>query len=253
MIDIIKGCWRLLQPIRIYGLKYPLQIWSSYISFYRTFLSYKRMGGTLSFRYIAPVLHFKQEDVQTGGGHYFFQDIWALRHLSAIKPAMHYDIGSRIDGFTGQATAICPVTCIDIRPPHFQLRDFNFLEGDIQNLPFASNSLNSVSCLHTIEHIGLGRYGDTINPDGFRMALLELQRVIAPEGFLILSMPVGNERVEFNAQRILDPATCINYLTEMQLLEFTVIDDQNQFVTNANPKDYSNSRYCCGMYLFKKT
>jgi SAM-dependent methyltransferase len=252
MKDTIKGFWRLLQPIRTYGFKYPIQLWVSYFNFYKSWKQYKKLNGHLTFRYIAPVLHFKQEDIQTGGGHYFFQDIWALRHLSAIKPTMHYDIGSRIDGFTGQATAICPVTCIDIRPPHFQLRDFCFLEGDIQNLPFESNSLNSVSCLHTIEHIGLGRYGDAINPDGFRMALLELQRVIATGGFLILSMPVGNERVEFNAQRILAPTTCINYLTEMQLLEFTVIDDQNQFVTNANPKDYSNSRYCCGMYLFKK-
>jgi hypothetical protein len=252
MKELFKGFYRLIQPIRNYGVKYPFQITSAYFQFYKSWLLYKKRGGILSFRYIAPFLFFRKEDIQTGGGHYFFQDVWALRHLSEIKPAMHYDIGSRIDGFTGQATAICPLTCIDIRPPHFQLRDFYFLKGDILELPFAAKSLNSVSCLHTIEHIGLGRYGDTINPDGFRMALLELQRVIAPEGFLILSMPVGKERVEFNAQRILDPMTCINYLTEMQLLEFSIVDEENQFLTNVNPEAYSNSRYCCGLYLFKK-
>lgn len=204
------------------------------------------------FRYIAPVLSFEKEDTQSGGSHYFYQDVWALRHLSRIKPAMHYDVGSRFDGFVGQATSICPITCIDIRRPNFSLPDFYFVEGDILKLPIGDGQLSSISCLHTIEHIGLGRYGDEINPDGFQLALLELQRVIAQGGFLLLSMPVGKDRVEFNAQRILDPMTCVNYLTGMQLIEFSIVDDQNQFAVNVKPEDYSDSRYCCGLYLFKK-
>lgn len=81
------------------------------------------------------------------------------------------------------------------------------MKGDILKLPFDDNALQTLSCLHTIEHIGLGRYGDQINPNGYYEALMELQRVVAPGGHLILSMPVGQERVEFNAQRILDQET----------------------------------------------
>jgi len=252
MTDFIKGAWRLFQPVKNYFFKYPVEIWSAYARFFKSWKQYKEMGGKAGFGYIAPFLHFKGEDTQTGGGHYFYQDIWALRHLAQIRPVMHYDIGSRFDGFTGQATAICPVNCIDIRPPAFTLPDFHFIKGDILELPFEDNALFSLSCLHTIEHIGLGRYGDAINPKGFEQALLQLQRVIAPGGYLLLSMPVGWERVEFNAQRVLDPRTAIGHLTQMELVEFSIVTEKNEFIINVQPEDYRNAEYCCGLYLFRK-
>lgn len=253
MSQMIKGYWRLFQPIKNYLFKYPIELIGSYIKYAKSLQLYKKSGGSdAQFRYLAPQLYFKNEDVQTGGGHYFYQDIWALRKLNEIKPLMHYDIGSRFDGFVGQATAIAPVTCIDIRPPKFILPDFHFIQGDILNLSFESSSLATLSCLHTIEHIGLGRYGDAINPNGFNEALMELQRVVAKDGFLILSMPVGLERTEFNAQRVLSPLNCIKQLTEMALIEFSIVDESDHFISNANPLDYINSKYCCGLYLFKK-
>lgn len=252
MSDFIKGTWRLFQPVKNYFFKYPVQIWGAYARFWKSWKQYKKMGGEASFRYIVPFLSFKQEDTQTGGGHYFYQDVWALRQLAAIHPAMHYDIGSRYDGFAGQATAICPITSIDIRPPAFTLPDFHFRQGDILQLPFEDNSLHSLSCLHTIEHIGLGRYGDAINPKGFEEALVQLQRVVAPGGHLLLSMPVGMERTEFNGQRVLDPLTSIRRLTQMELLEFSIVTEQNQFIEKADPAAYTTARYCCGLYLFRK-
>jgi SAM-dependent methyltransferase len=251
-MSLIKGLWRFVQPVRSYGFKYPIKIWGAYLQFLRSWNAYKRKGGILSFRYVHPALYFKGEDVQTGGGHYFYQDIWALKKLAQLKPAMHYDIGSRFDGFAGQATVICPVTAIDIRPPAFRLPGFHFLEGDILRLPFETNSISVLSCLHTIEHIGLGRYGDAIYPGGFNDALAELQRVVKPGGHLILSMPVGKRRVEFNAQRILDPSDCIVQLNEMVLLEFSVVNDDDEFIENASPGAYTDARYCCGLYFFKK-
>lgn len=84
--------------------------------------------------------------------------------------------------------------------------------------------LYSLSCLHTIEHIGLGRYGDEIDPLGFNKGLLELQRVMTTGGMLLLSMPVGLERTEFNAQRILNTNTPRGILKEMKLVDFSVVD-----------------------------
>ena len=252
MKDIIKGIWRFIQPVKIYGFKYPAKIWGAYLKFIREWKQYKKLGGTPSFRYIRPALYFKREDTQTGGGQYFYQDIWALKKLSELKPVMHYDIGSRFDGFTGQATAICSVTCIDIRPPAFSLPGFHFLKGDILKLPLENDTLQTLSCLHTIEHIGLGRYGDTINPNGFNEALIELQRVVQPGGYLILSMPIGKDRIEFNAQRILDPLSCIGKLKNMQLVEFSVINDKDQFIENADPGSYTGADCSCGLYLFRK-
>lgn len=252
MNSVFKGIWRLVQPLKTYGLKYPFKILGAYSKFYHDLKAYKKLGGNNLFEYIRPSLYFKAEDVQTGGGQYFYQDIWALKKIAALKPSMHYDIGSRFDGFVGQATAICPVTAVDIRPLSFTLPGLSFLKGDILKLPFADNSLSTLSCLHTIEHIGLGRYGDDINPEGFNQALLELQRVMSPGGHLILSMPIGKERVEFNAQRILDPSACIQKLSGMDLLEFSVINDKYEFVENVQPGSYANALNSCGLYLFRK-
>lgn len=252
MTNVLKGLWRLFQPIRNFLFKYPFGIWSAYVLYLKSWNKFCKMGGDATFRYISPVLSFKHDDVQSGGGHYFYQDIWALRLLGKHTPEMHYDIGSRFDGFVGQATAICPVTCIDLRPPSFKLPDFYFMQGNILKLPFETGALASLSCLHTIEHIGLGRYGDEINPNGFNQALAELQRVIEPGGLLILSMPIGKERVEFNAQRVLNPTNCIEKLDGMDLLEFSIVDEQNICKRFVNPTDFIDSTYCCGMYLFKK-
>jgi hypothetical protein len=93
-------------------------------------------------------------DAQSGGGHYFYQDVWALRHLAIAKPSVHHDVGSRLDGFVAQATSICPVVYHDIRPPCFQLTDFKFVEGSILSLPVAGGTLSSISCLHVAEHNG---------------------------------------------------------------------------------------------------
>jgi len=252
MNDLMKGLLRLTFPLRHFGLKYPLKIWGAYARFYRDTKTFRKNGGVFSLRYINPVLSFKNEDTQSGGGHYFFQDIWALRKISELKPTMHYDVGSRFDGFTGQATALCEVTCIDLRKPGFSLPGFYFVEGDILKLPFQNGTLFSLSCLHTIEHIGLGRYGDAINPNGYVDSLQELQRVIAPGGHLLLSMPIGKERTEFNAQRILDPLSCVGHLTEMELVEFSIVSDNDEFLINADPFLYKGAKYCCGLYMFKK-
>lgn len=252
MNDYIKGIWRLLQPVRYFGWRYPIQLWPSYYSYWKSLVRFRVYGGKATFNNLAPVLRFGAEDSQTGGGHYFYQDIWALRKLAHRKPSLHYDIGSRLDGFVGQATSICPMIYVDLRAPHFRLPNFTFLQGDILHLPFKDNSIDSLSCLHTIEHIGLGRYGDAINPLGYHQALLEIQRVMRPGGLLLLSMPVGLERVEFNAQRILDPMSCISILTSMKLLEFSVVNDGDEFEEAANPEQYLKSKYCCGLYAFEK-
>jgi hypothetical protein len=52
--------------------------------------------------------------------HYFFQDVWAARHVAALAPGRHVDVGSRVD-YVGFLTAICDVAFVDIRPLTAQL------------------------------------------------------------------------------------------------------------------------------------
>lgn len=252
MRKFIKGLWRFVQPIRVYKLKYFFSIWKLYYKFLLDRRTYIKAGGEARFEYIAPYLSFKNEDSQTGGGHYFYQDIWALRKLVKLKPMVHVDIGSRYDGFVGQATAITYIISVDIRKPSFSLPNFEYRQGDITVLPFQSDTVESISCLHTIEHIGLGRYGDLLDPHGVEKSLLELQRVIKESGNLIVSFPIGVSRTEFNAQRIIDPIYPLKILNKMELIEFSVVNDEGKFEEDTNPEKYLNGKYCCGLYHFVK-
>jgi len=110
-----------------------------------------------------------------------------------------------------------------------------------------------LSCLHVIEHIGLGRYGDPIDPDGHLKAAAELSRVLRSGGQLLLGTPVGRERLCFDAHRIFDPATIVAMLKPLVLLTFALIDDGG--TTIQREASFEQARRCtygCGLFLFEK-
>lgn len=87
-------------------------------------------------------------------------------------------------------------------------------------------STDSLSCLHTIEHFGLGRYGDAVDPCGHLKGLDQLKQMVEPGGRLYLSTPIGPQRVEFNAHRVFAARTLINWFTDGWTIEkLAVIDD----------------------------
>jgi SAM-dependent methyltransferase len=108
---------------------------------------------------------------------YFWQDVWFATHLFKYRPAVHYDIGSsyKTISIIAQFTKII---FVDIRPPIIIAPNVDFVKGDILNLPFENESIDSLSSLCVVEHIGLGRYGDTIDPYGSEKAINELKRVL---------------------------------------------------------------------------
>ena len=54
-------------------------------------------------------------------------------------------------------SAFIPVEFYDYRPAELSLSGLEFKHADLTHLPFADNSVESLSCMHVIEHIGLGR------------------------------------------------------------------------------------------------
>ena len=184
--------------------------------------------------------------------HYFFQDVWAARRIAERRPGRHVDVGSRVD-FVGFLTAICPVAFVDIRPLPVELEDFESIAGSILDLPFADRSLESLSCLHVAEHIGLGRYGDPLDPHGTRKAAAELQRVLAPGGRLLFSGPVGRARTCFNAHRVHDVHAVVEeFFPELRLVEFSGVDDRGEFRRHRTLDELAGAEYACGMFLFER-
>jgi hypothetical protein len=112
--------------------------------------------------------------------------------------------------------------------------------------------VKSISCLHVAEHIGLGRYGDPLDPQGTKKAARELSRCLAVGGNLYFSLPIGKERLCFNAHRIHDPETIIKYFSDLKLVDFSTSGDDKVFVENTEPAKYKDQRYACGMFWFTK-
>lgn len=165
---------------------------------------------------------------------YFIQDIWGARKVAATKPARHYDIGSSVAGFIAHLLgANQPTTLIDIRPLPSLNTSFltanggglQYLQANATNLDnIADSSLESISALCSIEHFGLGRYGDPIDPMGWEKALLAFERVLKSGGKMYISVPVGQcDKVCFNAHRVYRPQTIIDTLKHCQILEMSYI------------------------------
>ncbi len=183
--------------------------------------------------------------------HYFYQAAWLAREINRIKPSFHVDVGSSVVA-TGVLSAFVPLLFVDFRPLRARLPNLDLIAGDIMRLPFADASVQSLSSLHVVEHIGLGRYGDRLDPDGWRTALGELARVLAPGGRLYLSTPVGRERVCFNAHRVFSPMAIAGALPGLKVERFAMVDDAGNYTDNAELTRAGNMAYGCGMFCFSK-
>jgi hypothetical protein len=183
--------------------------------------------------------------------HYFYQGNWIARRLAQSRPARHVDIGSSVLTM-GVLSAHVPTVFVDYRPLVVRQSGLNCLAADINRLPFADRSLSSLSCLHVIEHIGLGRYGDPLNADGARLAAAELQRLIEQGGKLYLSTPIGRERVCFNAHRVFAPATILSWFSQLRLTHFSYVSDDGLLHQDVSPGLVPPLEYGCGFFEFER-
>jgi hypothetical protein len=214
--------------------------------------TYKRETGQqqLSFRDSYPCLTDRVKATPFDP-HYFFQAAWLARRLQQAMPPLHVDIGSSVM-MLNVLSASAKTIFVDYRPLRVQLSNFLPLGGDIVRLPFLSGTITSLSCLHVIEHVGLGRYGDPINPAGSQLAATELQRVLQLGGRLFLSVPVGRERVCFNAHRVFSPNTVRAFFQELQLRSFSLVDDSGQLSEGVSFEAANSLEYGCGLFEFVK-
>lgn len=202
-----------------------------------------------------PILHDWGEDAGSVDAHYFLQDIYFARKIHENSPSIHYDIGSRIDGFIAHllsARIVKEIILLDIRPFGIEISGLNFIRTDATELEeIEDGSLMSISSLHAIEHFGLGRYGDSINPEGWRIALNAIQRKMAVGGYFYLGLPIGKvEKVCFNAHRIFSPQTIVNELSQLELLSFAYI--HNCKIIESTIEDAQLGEYDCGLFIFRK-
>lgn len=208
------------------------------------------------FGSLYPCLGSRFSDSGSAKGHYFHQDLLVARRIHQNNPNVHVDVGSRIDGFVAHVASFRPIDVIDIRPLSNDIPNVRFMQADMM-LPINDDLVDycdSLSCLHVIEHFGLGRYGDTINYDGYLLGIENLHRMLKKDGKLYFSVPIGPQRIEFDAHRVFS----ISYLLELfdgkfRLDNFSFVDDngdlhENTPITKSNEQNNFGCFYGCGIF-----
>lgn len=243
-----RGALRFLDPL--FDATRLIAAPVAYARFVRDLHRYRSLAGAeaVHWRDAFPQL-FDRTPETPYDEHYFFQDVWAARSVAKLQPARHVDVGSRVD-YVGFLTTLVEVVFVDIRPLDVHLDRLTSIAGSVLDLPFADRSVESISCLHVAEHVGLGRYGDPLDPSGTQRAAKELQRVLAPNGQLLFSLPVGVPRVCFNAHRIHGPREIVGMFDELELAEFSAVDDAGTFSVDRDPADLEDARYGLGLFRF---
>lgn len=223
---------------------------------------YKKNNTNLNFHYSRnyryPIIMDRYSKAGLTGS-YFWQDLWAARLISKNNPKRHYDIGSRIDGFIGHLASFRDnITLIDIRPMDTIIPNVEFHQDDATDLKnLKSNSIESLSALCSLEHFGLGRYGDPVDPNACFKAFKSIQRVMKKGGQVYISVPIGHEHLEFDAHRVFYASTIVECFNEMKLIEFSAIPKECKGIeSNIDIHKYDNNKEkggsIFGLFVFEK-
>jgi hypothetical protein len=229
----------------------------------RDYMEFKRKNRLSVTKWL---LHFSipcLDDKYAASGaissHYFHQDLLVARRIYERNPKIHVDIGSRVDGFVAHVAAYRQIEVFDIRLLSNVIPNIVFKQADLmdQTLDIV-NYCDSLSCLHALEHFGLGRYGDHIDVQGYLYGFENLSKILRKEGLLYLSVPIGKERIEFNAHRVFNIDTILNMASgNFDLTTFSYVDDQGDLFENIKLGQRERESNCgcyygCGIFEFKK-
>jgi SAM-dependent methyltransferase len=182
-----------------------------------------------------PCLTDRDAAAGAASGHYFHQDLLVARRIFANAPKRHVDVGSRIDGFVAHVASWREIEVFDVRAIETPVANMRFRQVDMMSALAAplEGYADSVSCLHALEHFGLGRYGDPLDFEGHLKGLENLKRLLRPGGKLYLSVPIGPQRIEFNAHRVFSVGTLLSLVADFTVDAFSYVDDRGDLHENA--------------------
>jgi len=212
-----------------------------------------------AFGNLYPCLDDRFADSGVAKGHYFYQDWLVANRIFKNNPEIHVDVGSRVDGFVAHVAAFRTIHVLDIRPLSTNVPNIKYLQADLMSSldDDLVECCDSLSCLHALEHFGLGRYGDAIRYDGYIVGLNNLYRLLKRTGKFYFSVPIGPQRIEFNAHRIFSLEHLLQLFEgRFKIDEFSYIDDMGNLQMNVvlSAEGISNNFNCTyGCCIFEMT
>ena len=212
---------------------------------------------------LMPCLHDWYEEAGVTKSEYFWQDLFVSQLVNLANPERHVDVGSRIDGFVAHIASFRDCEVFDVRPidatiPRITFRQANVMDSESLPANLSAGYCDSLSCLHAIEHFGLGRYGDPLSPKGYQFGIYNMVKLLRRNGVFYLSAPIGVERVEFNAHRVFDPReiVLVTINAGMSLQKLFVIDPTHGPEPVPIDADaiarLASHNYQLGLFVFKK-
>ena len=225
------------------------------LKYYKQYTLFKKLGGKVKNFY--PMLDDFNENAGNIKNHLFHADLLTSQNVFRSRPMKHLDIGSRIDGVVAQIASFRKLELLDIRDidisPH---QNISFIKKDLLQIEEVKDDdkYDSISSIGCIAHVGLGRYGDKIDPDGYKKAIKTINILSKDNSTIYILVPVGKEGVEFNAHRIFNPKEIIKEFKKYNfyLQEFNLIDDEGNLILNSGLDETKNLNFGGGYFVFKK-
>ena len=219
----------------------------------------EKAGGDFPFAKFYPCLQESDQESGVISEHYFHEDLLIARKIFLNHPERHVDIGSRIDGFVAHVASFREIEVFDVRDLHLDIANIRFTRADLMNreFPFA-DYCDSLSCLHALEHFGLGRYGDPLDYQGHLRGWENMHRILKPGGKFYFSVPIGEQRIEFNAHRVFSVAYLLGLMEGRYAVDsFSYINDRQKLITDAalDKEAVENNfgcHYGCGIFELTK-
>jgi SAM-dependent methyltransferase len=243
---------RLVSAFRLVGIDLPRVKTSAYglVRFGRDLRRFQALQAQsrsrMKFGKLYPCIDDYGAESGTAAGHYFHQDLLVAQRIFAAKPARHVDIGSRVDGFVAHIAVFREIEVFDIRPLTTSARNILFHRCDLMAAiePAYLDYCDSLSCLHALEHFGLGRYGDRLDPDGHLKGLANIHRILRSRGILYLAVPIGPHRIEFNAHRVFGVPELIRMVSErFAISRFSFVDDAGELHDDVDLAEANSERH----------
>lgn len=223
--------------------------------FFKQRIEWQRQGGQINRNHM--ILSGYGKSAGTMKGHYFHQDLLVAQFIYQSNPRRHIDIASRIDGFVAHVGAFREIEILDVRPMRkTEHPNIKFIQADLTKGANIGVT-DSLSCLHALEHFGLGRYSDPIDINGHIKGLTNMIEMVEKGGMLYISVPVSSkEEVHFNAHRVFTLAS----LPEMQivkknlvLMRFDFVNDEGELEINLDYHQiHGTVQFGCAIYTFRK-
>lgn len=249
----LRNIYHVLEMMGISPLK-TIKFFRFLPNYFKDLRAWKRQGGKIT--HFFPILTDYDEDSGNASSQYFHQDLLIANYVFKANPRKHVDVASRIDGFVAHVASFRKIEVLDIRPLTSEHENIEFKRHDFMD-NINSIKTDSLSCLHSLEHFGLGRYSDPIDINGFEQGVSNLINCLEPGGTLYISFGISKEdQVHFNAHRVFHPLTVMKLecvVKNLELVNFDYLDDDCNLYKNSDINDcIGKINSGLGIYTFAK-